>query len=104
MNLIQLHDFIKTNYEENLYQDQIEAYKNLQNDYHYSQDIHPNNKNDYQLGYDQAMSDYRRNHAFHNYPESLLKFGHKLTNDKLSEITLFVAGYRDACQNISTKL
>ncbi|MQS74856.1 hypothetical protein [Companilactobacillus halodurans] len=104
MNLIQLHDFIKENYEDGTFQSTQDSYRQVKNDYQASKDFHASTEDDYQLGYQQAMSDYRRDHAFRYYPKSLLRFANEISDNKLIEITNFIDGYKNAQKDISKKL
>lgn len=92
MNLRQIHDFVKINYEQHKY------------NYHPAQESYSSGKNDYQLGYAQAMSDYRRIHSFRNYPQSMVGFVNKVSNNDMFEISSFIDGYNDAEKNIKATL
>jgi len=104
MNLRQIHDFVKMNYNQQNYDYAKQSYENIKSDYHNVKDAHQDGKNDYQLGYDQAMSDYRRIHSFRNYPQSMVGIVNKVSNNDMFEISSFIDGYNDAERNIKAAL
>ena len=99
MNLHMIHNFVKNNYDS----DQ-RSYSNISSDYHHPKDNQHDEKNDYQLGYYQAVSDYQRIHNFRNYPQSMMRIANKISNNQMFEISSFIDGYNDAKKNIKTKL
>ncbi|MFD1418291.1 hypothetical protein [Companilactobacillus keshanensis] len=80
-----LHDYIKNN----IYDDVQEDYRHIKIR---TKDDDP--RDDYQMGYDQAVIDFRRNHRFHNYPGSIVKLTNKVSKNKMSEISEFINGYQ----------
>ncbi|CUR62699.1 hypothetical protein KII98_04445 [Leuconostoc gelidum subsp. gasicomitatum] len=78
--MINLHAYIKKQYESGAYSNFGEQIKQQ--------------TNDYDLGCQQARQDFI-NHRLRHYPNALLRFGNVMLHDKLTEITTFVQGYND---------
>ncbi|KRK63652.1 hypothetical protein FC72_GL001256 [Companilactobacillus tucceti DSM 20183] len=90
-----LHNYIKNN-----------IYDDAQNDYY---QIKTNwkgtdNRDDYQMGYDQAIIDFKRTHRFHHYPANIIEFTNRVSKGKVSEISEFINGYHDGKIHILDKL
>lgn len=95
--LRQLHDFIKNNYEQRKYEEAEKEYQTWQMDYDYAKVRAKQNKiSDYQLGYNQAISDYQKDGIFHQYPEYLAKVANDISSERLCEIENFLKGYHDS--------
>lgn len=85
MNLKQVHDMVKENYEHGAYSRPNYSYK--ANDSH---DI--NNTSDFQMGRDQARDDYR-NGKLKFYPRPLLKLLNLIFRQRMREVVDFATGY-----------
>lgn len=102
-----LHDFVKKNYENGSYDF---AKKNYEN-YHFSgeipQDVNYNmfrhQGKDFQLGYNQALNDYKIRNKFKHYPVKLIYLINVLFNKRAAEIYNFVKGYSLAKKYIKKK-
>ncbi|KRL36653.1 hypothetical protein [Liquorilactobacillus uvarum] len=93
MMLQEIHDFVKNNYEQENFQTYNE-HNWSKTDYSSKNcSYQQNNMADYQLGYQQAIQDYKTQHEFRHYPEELAKLINKLTNGRVSEISEYIRGY-----------
>ncbi|GEP23320.1 hypothetical protein [Lentilactobacillus diolivorans] len=102
--LKELHDYVKKNYEQGNYKDAEAQYKNWDNRNYYDKKTQTQSKqSDYQKGYEQATQDFKNNRAFHRYPKEAVKIGNEITNNKLSEVSNFIAGYEKAKADLVNK-
>jgi len=86
--MINLHKYVKNQYESGVYS-QYKAQTKQQ-------------VNDYDLGRQQAEQDFT-NHELHYYPSMLLRFGNFILRGNLVEITRFVQGYNDQKRALQNK-
>lgn len=78
--MINLHEYVKSQYESGVYSNYGEQTK---------QQI-----NDYDLGCQQARQDFI-NHQHRHYPDVLLRLLNVVVHGKLTEVAVFVQGYYD---------
>lgn len=95
-----LHDYVKENYEAGKYQEAEEEYQHWQATYRQTSDTNSGEISDFQLGYNQAITDHEAGHVFHHYPEALVRVADKLTGDGLTEILQFIEGYQQAKEKL----
>lgn len=98
-----LHNYVKDNYENGEYKEAENAYKNwsqINKNYSGNGSVPPN---DYQMGYHQANEDYEKNLYFNSFPDKLIDFVNLFANNKLSEISNYIKGYKDAQNDILKK-
>lgn len=89
--LTQLHDYVKKNYEQGKYDNPAnQDYSNRK-----AYESHSDRTDDYQMGFSQALQDHQEGHAFKSYPEKLVDFGNQVSDDKMQELSDFIAGYED---------
>ncbi|BAQ56506.1 hypothetical protein LBAT_0117 [Lactobacillus acetotolerans] len=102
MDLKDLHDYVKNNYEKGKYSDAEEKYKNAgkyysKKKYYFNKSNTNNHKtSDYKLGYDQAINDYKHNKSFHTYPKNAVNLGNSISKGKMNEVSDFIDGYNTA--------
>lgn len=88
-----LHDYIKKNYENGRY--------NQNYNFSHSPTAATQNcstkkqSSDYNLGCQQACTDYQNHHKFHLYPQTLTSWLNRLFQGRLNEIAAFIKGYND---------
>ncbi|WP_125711555.1 hypothetical protein [Companilactobacillus kedongensis] len=90
-----LHDYIKNNIYDDVQEDFIHIKKHIKDD---------DPRDDYQMGYDQAVIDFRRNHIFHRYPGSIVKLTNRISKNKMLEISEFINGHQAGKIHIIDKL
>ena len=101
VNLKQLHDYVKENYEAGNYKDAEKAYKKWHdtNDYTYhaaKTAVKKSSLSDYQMGYEQAKKDYAESHSFKAFPKKGVNLVNRVTQNKAIEIERYIDGYNDA--------
>lgn len=91
---LNLHDFVKENYENGNYDFAKENYQNFHDE------TLKKETDDFTMGYNQAMQDYQSKHRFKHYPYKLTALLNRMLGNKLSEIVNFTDGYQSAKKQI----
>lgn len=98
--LSELHDYVKKNYEQGHYDDVKKDYQNWSQSHDYGQEgASTTSKTDFQMGYDQAMDDFKTGRPFRRYPDKLVDLGNSVFGNKLEELSAFIKGYREGQQH-----
>lgn len=87
----ELHDYVKKNYEQGKYDNPNDQDYSNREAYEYRSDP----TDDYQMGFSQALKDHEENQSFKVYPEKLVNLGNKVSDNKMQELSEFIAGYND---------
>ncbi|GAD16966.1 hypothetical protein ABC628_09045 [Lentilactobacillus otakiensis] len=87
----ELHDYVKKNYEQGKYDNPNHQDYSSREAYEYRSDP----TDDYQMGFSQALKDHEENQSFKVYPEKLVNLGNKVSDNKMQELSEFIAGYND---------
>ncbi len=87
--LSELHDYIKKNYERGTYDNS----NNQDYVYHEVNENQSASGDDYQMGFDQALKDHEEHRFFKSYPEKLVNIGNQVSENKMQELSEFIAGY-----------
>ncbi|AQG71804.1 hypothetical protein AWJ15_01940 [Lacticaseibacillus rhamnosus] len=97
-NIQSLHDYVKKNYEAGRYDATAKEYQQWTNDYETAKAhaAHPEAGSDYQMGYQQALSDHDHGFDFRDYPETMIHFGNVVTGHRMQEVADFIKGYNAA--------
>lgn len=90
-----LHNFVKSNYEQGTYFEAQKEYQHWQKNYDQLKTNVHTTTSDYELGYQQAQNDYQKNQTFHYYPTYLINFANRISDNRLSEVSAFLKGYHD---------
>ena len=104
VNLKQLHDYVKENYEAGNYKEAEKAYKKWRDTYDYTYNaanaaktaVKKSSLSDYQMGYEQAKKDYAESHSFKDFPKKGVNLVNRVTQNKAIEIERYIDGYNDA--------
>lgn len=95
--LRRLHDFIKEKYENGEYQQAADSY------YSWKNSIKADITDDYQLGYDQARSDFENHRSFHHYPDKIVSLTNNAFDHKSEEVIQFIRGYNAGVESTNIK-
>lgn len=87
----ELHDYVKKNYEQGKYDNPNDQYYSNREAYECRSD----STDDYQMGFSQALKDHEENQSFKVYPQKLVNLGNKVSDNKMQELSEFIAGYND---------
>ncbi|MBW1606015.1 hypothetical protein [Lactobacillus sp. Sy-1] len=102
-----LHDFVKKNYENGNYDFAKKNYENYNFSGGIPQGVNYNmfrhQSKDFQLGYNQALNDYKIRNKFKHYPVKLIYLINMLFNNRAIEIYNFVKGYSLAKNTLRRK-
>lgn len=85
--MTKLHDNIQENYEQGNYQGAEASYQQMKSTQ--LKTMSDNVRSDYQMGYDQAIADYKNHNPFHYYPDKILQ----LSNSGKPQVADYVQGY-----------
>lgn len=100
-----LHDYVKKNYEAGKYDASANEYKQWTEDYQAAATTsgHADDDSDYDMGYQQSMTDHDHGFSFRNYPEAAIDFGNLVSGNRMHEVADFIKGYNAAKKDIVEK-
>ncbi|MFD1410073.1 hypothetical protein [Lapidilactobacillus gannanensis] len=96
-----LHGLVKENEQSGSYQASQAEYQQWQQDYQAAKTIRSDSRDDYQIGYDQAVNDFRSQHLFQHYPTKLIAWEAQVSDERTAEIVDYIKGYHAAEQQLT---